>query len=103
MRKIIKKLKNESGFTLLEMSIVIMIIAALLLLIIPNVSTVNETTDKTTSKAVVSTVETQIELYKMENPSTELSGDALLEELKNEKWITQKQVDAYKRSQNDEK
>ena len=99
MRKIIKKLKNESGFTLLEMSIVIMIIAALLLLIIPNVSTVNETTDKTTSKAVVSTVETQIELYKMENPSTELSGDALLEELKNEKWITEKQVDAYKRSQ----
>lgn len=102
MRKIIKKLKNESGFTLLEMSIVIMIIAALLLLIIPNVSTVNETTDKTTSKAVVSTVETQIELYKMENPSTELSGDALLEELKNEKWITEKQVDAYKRSQKDE-
>lgn len=103
MRKIIKKLKNESGFTLLEMSIVIMIIAALLLLIIPNVSTVNETTDKTTSKAVVSTVETQIELYKMENPSTELSGDALLEELKNEKWITEKQVKAYKRSQKDEK
>lgn len=102
MRKIIKKLKNESGFTLLEMSIVIMIIAALLLLIIPNVSTVNETTDKTTSKAVVSTVETQIELYKMENPSTELSGDALLEELKNEKWITEKQVKAYKRSQKDE-
>lgn len=102
MRKIIKKLKNESGFTLLEMSIVIMIIAALLLLIIPNVSTVNETTDKTTSKAVVSTVETQIELYKMENPSTELSGDALLEKLKNEKWITEKQVKAYKRSQKDE-
>ena len=102
MRKIIKKLKNESGFTLLEMSIVIMIIAALLLLIIPNVSTVNETTDKTTSKAVVSTVETQIELYKMENPSTELSGDALLKKLKNEKWITEKQVKAYKRSQKDE-
>lgn len=102
MRKIIKKLKNESGFTLLEMSIVIMIIAALLLLIIPNVSTVNETTDKTTSKAIVSTVETQIELYKMENPSTELSGDALLEKLKNEKWITEKQVKAYKRSQKDE-
>lgn len=102
MRKIIKKLKNESGFTLLEMSIVIMIIAALLLLIIPNVSTVNETTDKTTSKAVVSTVETQIELYKMENPSTELSGDALLEKLKNEKWITEKQVKAYKSSQKDE-
>lgn len=99
MRKIIKKLKNESGFTLLEMSIVIMIIAALLLLIIPNVSKVNKTTDETTSKAVVNTVETQIELYKMENPSTELSGDALLEELKNEKWITEKQVDAYKRSQ----
>src|SRR5699024_4732952 len=102
MKKIFEKMKKEPGFTLLEMSIVIMIIAALLLLIIPNVSTVNETTDKTTSKAVVSTVETQIELYKMENPSTELSGDALLEELKNEKWITEKQVDAYKRSQKDE-
>lgn len=102
MRKIIKKLKEESAFTLLEMSIVIMIIAALLLLIIPNVSTVNEQTDKTTSAAVVSTVETQIELYKMENPNTDLSGDALLEKLETDKWITEEQAKAYKRSKKDE-
>ncbi|HLR88093.1 MAG TPA: prepilin-type N-terminal cleavage/methylation domain-containing protein, partial [Atopostipes sp.] len=51
MKKILRKLRLEDGFTLLEMSIVILIVAALLLLIIPNVSKVNDTTDKTTGEA----------------------------------------------------
>lgn len=95
MKKIIKKLRKDDGFTLLEMTIVIMIIAALLLLIIPNVSKVNDTTDKTTSEAVVNTVETQITLYKMENPNKNISEEEMLNVLVNEKWITDEQRKAY--------
>ncbi|HIZ70880.1 MAG TPA: prepilin-type N-terminal cleavage/methylation domain-containing protein [Candidatus Atopostipes pullistercoris] len=102
MKKIFEKMKKEPGFTLLEMSIVIMIIAALLLLIIPNVGTINEKTEDTTSKAVVSTVETQMELYKMDNPEENLSEEELLNKILGEKWVTEKQVEAYKRSKKGE-
>lgn len=102
MRKILKKLKDDTGFTLLEMSIVIMIIAALLLLIIPNVSTVNEKTDDTTSAAVVDTVETQMILYKMEFPEENLTNDELLEKLLAKKWITDKQLKAYNQTKKGE-
>lgn len=102
MKKIFEKMKKEPGFTLLEMSIVIMIIAALLLLIIPNVGTINEKTEDTTSKAVVSTVETQKELYKMDNPEENLSEEELLNKILGKKWVTEKQVEAYKRSKKGE-
>ena len=89
------KLKNEDGFTLIEMTIVIMVVAALLLLIVPNVGKVTENTNSTTSEAVVSTVESQIILYKMENPDDTLDGNALLEKLVKDKYITQRQLEAY--------
>lgn len=100
MKKILRKLRLEDGFTLLEMSIVILIVAALLLLIIPNVSKVNDTTDKTTGKAAVSTVETQIILYKMDGSN--LSEDDILQELLDNSEITQKQLDAYNEHKNNE-
>ena len=89
------KLKNEDGFTLIEMTIVIMVVAALLLLIVPNVEKVTENTNSTTSEAAVSTVESQIILYKMENPDDTLDGNALLEKLVKDKYITQRQLEAY--------
>lgn len=100
MKKILRKLRLEDGFTLLEMSIVILIVAALLLLIIPNVSKVNDTTDKTTGEAAVSTVETQIILYKMDGSN--LSEDDILQELLDNSEITQKQFDAYNEHKNNE-
>src|SRR5699024_1093308 len=93
MKNILKKLRADDGFTLLEMAIVIMIIAALLLLIIPNVSKVNDKTDKTTSEAVVNTVETQILLYEMDS-GEKLEGDALLNALEGE-YITSEQRKVY--------
>lgn len=42
MTKLMKKIKDEEGFTLVEMAIVILIIAALLLIIIPNIGRVTE-------------------------------------------------------------
>lgn len=95
MRHFISKLKNEDGFTLIEMSIVIMVVAALLLMIVPNVGKVTENTNSTTSEAAVSTVEGQIALYKMQNPEDTLDGNALLEKLVKDKYITQRQLEAY--------
>jgi|SRR5690625_144682 competence protein ComGC len=99
MKKILRKLRLEDGFTLLEMSIVILIVAALLLLIIPNVSKVNDTTDKTTGEAAVSTVETQKLLYEMDtgNKLDDDSLDSLVGE-----YITQSQLDAYNEHKNNE-
>lgn len=99
MKNILRKLREDEGFSLLEMAIVIMIITALLLLIIPNVSKVSDKTDETTSEAVVNTVETQILLYKMDS-GEKLEGDALLDELVNKNWITKEQRDAYNKHKN---
>lgn len=99
MKKILRKLKLEEGFTLLEMSIVILIVAALLLLIIPNVSKVNDTTDKTTGEAAVSTVETQKLLYEMDT-GNKLDDDSL--DILVGEYITQPQLDAYNEHKNNE-
>ena len=99
MKNIFKKLKEEQAFTLLEMTIVIMIIAALLLLIIPNVSKVNDKTDKTTGEAVVNTVDTQIMLYKMDNPNTS-DDEIILQELLKNSEISNTQYNTYKKYKN---
>lgn len=100
MKRILFKLKNEDGFTLLEMSIVIMVIAALLLLIIPNIGSVNEQTSKTTNSAVVQTVESQKILYKMDFPGHGLSESELLIELEDKGYITEGQLEAYNNIEN---
>lgn len=99
MNKIFKKIKKEEGFTLLEMSIVLLIIAALLLLIIPNVGDVNNRTEQTTEKAAISTVEAQILLYKMDYPENEETGDALLTSMKEKDYITEEQFKAYTKAE----
>ena len=91
MKKMISKLNNEDGFTLIEMTIVIMVVAALLLLIVPNVGNITKNTNSTTSAAAVSTVESQIILYKMENPDNTLEYEELLTELVDSKYIIPKQ------------
>ena len=91
----ISKLNNEDGFTLIEMSIVIMVVAALLLIIVPNVSKVTENTNETTSGAAIQIVEAQIELYKMQNPEKALEGEDLVKILETEGYITEGQLKAY--------
>ena len=95
MKKMISKLNNEDGFTLIEMSIVIMVVAALLLIIVPNVSKVTENTNETTSGAAIQIVEAQIELYKMQNPEKTLEGEVLVKKLETEGYITEGQFKAY--------
>lgn len=69
MENIQKKLFNESGFTLIETSIVLLVIAVLTLLIIPNVTGVKNFADSSTNDAIVQSVEAQILLFETNNPT----------------------------------
>ena len=69
MKIIQKKLSNESGFTLIETSIVLLVIAVLTLLIIPNVTGVKKFADSSTNDAIVQSVEAQILLFETNNPT----------------------------------
>lgn len=86
----LKRLREEEGFTLLEMAIVILIVAALLLIIIPNVGNVSESVDETTDDALKNTVETQAVIYEIDE-----EGEATLEALEGTGYITEEQADAY--------
>lgn len=66
--------KEESGFTLIEMMIVLLIISVLVLIAIPNVTKHSKSIDDKGCKAYVKMVEGQVAAYKMDthnNPSLE--------------------------------
>jgi competence protein ComGC len=85
-----KKLKkmNAKGFTLIEMVLVLFVISILMLLIIPNVVTQKEKVDAQGTKALVTVVQTQVELYEMEFGTKATS----FEMLKTEKYLSDTQV-----------
>ncbi|WP_086330307.1 competence type IV pilus major pilin ComGC [Candidatus Enterococcus mansonii] len=85
---------NHQGFTLLEMLVVLLIISVLILLFVPNLSKHKEGVDKKGNEAIVKIVETQLDLYTMENNQV-----PTLEQLLKEKYITQDQYDKYQASQ----
>lgn len=98
MKKLTEKLKNEDGFTLIELSIVLVVIALLMLLIVPNVTNVMSNVNGTTDEAVIQTVEAQIELYKA---NYRVGGYINLEDLVENKYITQEQLNAYEKAKSD--
>ena len=69
MKKIKKMLNKEDGFTLIETTIVLLVIALLTILILPNVSGVTDNVNDSTSTAIIQTVETQQMLYESNNPT----------------------------------
>lgn len=75
-------LKNEKGFTLIEMMIVLLIITVLILIAIPNVTKHSKSIDDKGCEAYVKMVEGQIQAYKMDKQKTpslaELSADGYL-------------------------
>jgi competence protein ComGC len=85
-----KKKKGYSGFTLLEMLVVLLIISVLILLFVPNLSKHKEGVDKKGNEAVVKLVETQMDLYQMDKNQT-----PTIEQLLNEQYITKDQYDKY--------
>lgn len=62
--------KKQPGFTLIEMVIVVAIIATLVLLISPNLLSQKEKADNRSQDAFVSTLQTQIQLYREDHNNT---------------------------------
>lgn len=91
MKNVIKK-KTKEAFTLLEMLVVLLIIGVLILLFIPNLSKQRETIDTTGNKTIVKVVETQTELYLLNNPD---KTSVTAEELENDGYITDDQLAKY--------
>lgn len=62
-----KSLKNQRGFTLIEMLIVMLIITVLIAIAIPNVSKQTSAVDEKGCLAFVQMVQGQVESYRMDN------------------------------------
>lgn len=84
------KMKTKA-FTLIEMLVVLVIISALLLLFVPNLSKQKDAVKDTGGAAVVKVVEGQAELYELNNV-----GEASLEKLVASGSITTEQSQSYK-------
>lgn len=80
-------LKNNKGFTLIEMLIVLMIISVLIILFVPNLSDRSGNVHDKGCEALVSVVQAQVELYQLEEESTPSS----IQDLTREGYITEDQ------------
>jgi competence protein ComGC len=80
----IMMLKNEKGFTLVEMMIVMLVISVLLIITIPNVAKHNTNINNKGCDAFVKMVQAQVQSYIMENNKvptmTNLISDGYLNE-----------------------
>jgi competence protein ComGC len=92
MRMRNKKMKY-SGFTLLEMLVVLLIISVLILLFVPNLSKHKDGVDQKGNEAITKIIETQTELYVMEKNQT-----PTVEQLVKEQYISQEQYEKYQAS-----
>lgn len=72
-------LKNEKGFTLIEMMIVLMIISVLLMITIPNVTKHNNMINSKGCDAYLSMVQAQVQAYEVENDKLPTSIQDLIE------------------------
>ncbi len=61
-----KRIKQQVGFTLIEMLIVLLIISVLILITIPNVTKHFATVDEKGCKAYISMVQGQVEAYRVD-------------------------------------
>ena len=81
--------KRKRAFTLVEMLIVLVVVALLMAIIIPNVSGQRKRIDRQASQNIADILETQANTYLLvENDPT-----VSLDELLSEGYITQKQAD----------
>lgn len=79
LKKLRKMLKNNKGFTLIEMLIVIFIIAILMVLIIPNISKNLDTAKDKSSEAYVKTVQSQATAYELNEGDSNVTIAKLVE------------------------
>jgi competence protein ComGC len=72
-------LKNEKGFTLIEMMIVMLIISVLLIITIPNITKHNTNINNKGCEAFVKMVQAQVQAYQMEKNALPVSVQDLVE------------------------
>lgn len=82
------KTKYHSGFTLLEMSVVLFIISLLVLIILPNLAAQRKHASGVHQNAMVSVVQTQIDLYENETDDNKVD----FETLQQKDYLTKDQV-----------
>lgn len=99
MKKWFKNLKKEDGFTLVEMTIVLLVIAILMIVFLPNISGVNTRVTTSTDEALVQTINAQKLLYKAEKGVDPEPIDKLVEE----GYITSDQLKKYNEIPEDKK
>lgn len=87
MKKLLRKSRKAGAFTLIEMVIVLFIIGLLMLLIIPNLNNQKKKAEKKTNNALVTTIQTQVDLYE-----DEITKPITLDKLKTAGAITEKKV-----------
>ncbi|MDC7953989.1 competence type IV pilus major pilin ComGC [Liquorilactobacillus mali] len=88
----VRKEKRLSGFTLIEMSIVIFIIGVLLLLIMPKLGAQKSNAQKIGGEAFTEVVQTQADLYKSDTGDSTVSLDQLYEK----SYLSKKQYEKAK-------
>ncbi len=84
-----KKNQKFSGFTLLEMMLVLLVISVLILLFVPNLAERKKEVDEKGKDALEKVVETQSEMYKI----NEGDGVVTYTDLEAKGYLTEKQVD----------
>lgn len=85
---------KKKGFTLIELLVCLFIIGLMMLLIIPNIAQQRKTAQDKADEAIVNVVKTQQQSYMLQNNTKEVPT---VDELLKEKYIDQKQLEAYKK------
>jgi competence protein ComGC len=76
----VKSMKNEKGFTLIEMMIVMLIISVILIITIPNIAKHNSNINNKGCEAFVKMVEAQVQSFEMEKKRVPTGIDELVDE-----------------------
>lgn len=84
--------KKKTGFTLIEMTIVLFIISLLILIVIPNLSGQKKRATNVHVQAMETLIQGQIDSFTSDNNKTSVSMDDLVEN----GYLTQKQSDQAK-------
>ena len=86
-------LRRKKGFTLIEMLIVLIIVALLMAIIIPNVAGQKTRIEKQARVNIAQIIETQVNTYQL----AENDKDVTIKELADKGYLTTKQVDEAKK------
>ncbi len=91
---------NRQGFTLIELMIVVIIIAALAAMVAPNLIGQSDVAKDNIARGDLSHLDTALKLYRLDNgayPTTDAGVDALLVATKKEPYLERKPLDPWGR------